>query len=66
MKQDDMLICIILFILGFIISRIMSGNGLSVGGQAPPKPIKVVHIHSMPVIGDGPSLNTSGNYQGGH
>ena len=33
MKQDDMLLCVIAFILGFVISRMMGGNGMCVGGQ---------------------------------
>ena len=31
MSQDSMLMCLIFFVLGFLVSRMMRGNGLSVG-----------------------------------
>jgi hypothetical protein len=34
MSEDDMLKCLIAFVLGFLVSRMMrGGNGLSVGGE---------------------------------
>jgi hypothetical protein len=33
MSEDSMLMCLIAFVLGFLVSRIMRGNGLSVGGN---------------------------------
>ena len=33
MSEDSMLKCVIAFVLGFFVARIMRGNGLSVGGQ---------------------------------
>ena len=33
MKQDKILKCLIAFILGFLVARMMRGNGLMVGGQ---------------------------------
>ena len=33
MSRDDMLKCLICFVLGFLVSRMMRGNGLSVGGK---------------------------------
>jgi hypothetical protein len=33
MSEDDMLKCLIAFVLGFLVSRMMRGNGLSVGGN---------------------------------
>ena len=35
MSEDSMLMCLICFVLGFIVSRMMRGNGLSVGGDVP-------------------------------
>ena len=32
MSEDSMLKCLIAFILGFLISRMMQGNGFYVGG----------------------------------
>ena len=47
MSEEEMLICLICFVLGFMISRMMKGNGLMVGGNKhpdlettpPPKPL---------------------------
>ena len=33
MSQDSMLMCLIAFVLGFLVARMTSGNGLMVGGQ---------------------------------
>ena len=33
MKEDLILKCLIAFVLGYLVSRMMSGNGLMVGGQ---------------------------------
>ena len=33
MKEDEMLKCLIAFVLGYLVARMMRGNGLSVGGQ---------------------------------
>jgi hypothetical protein len=34
MSEDDMLKCLIAFVLGYLIARMMrGGNGLSVGGE---------------------------------
>ena len=33
MSEDDMLKCLIAFVLGFLVHRMMRGNGLSVGGK---------------------------------
>ena len=33
MSEDSMLICLIAFVLGYLVARMMRGNGLSVGGQ---------------------------------
>ena len=33
MKEDSMLMCLIAFVLGFLVQRMMRGNGLSVGGK---------------------------------
>ena len=33
MSGDSMLKCLIAFVLGFLVQRMMRGNGLSVGGQ---------------------------------
>ena len=33
MSEDSMLKCLIAFILGFLISRMMQGNGFHVGGE---------------------------------
>lgn len=32
MKEDEMLMCLICFVLGYLVARMMRGNGLSVGG----------------------------------
>ena len=32
MKEDSMLMCSIAFVLGYLVSHMMRGNGLSVGG----------------------------------
>ena len=32
MSEDDILKCLICFVLGFLVSRMMRGNGMSVGG----------------------------------
>ena len=34
MSEDEMLKCLIAFVLGFLVGRMVRGNGLSVGGQA--------------------------------
>ena len=34
MKEDSMLMCLIAFVLGYLVARMMRGNGLMVGGQA--------------------------------
>ena len=31
MKKDEMLMCLIAFVLGYLVARMMRGNGLSVG-----------------------------------
>ena len=31
-----MLMCLIFFVLGFLVARMMRGNGMSVGGENPP------------------------------
>ena len=31
MKEDEMLICLIAFVLGYLVSRMMRGNGMMVG-----------------------------------
>ena len=31
MKEDSILMCLIAFVLGFLVSRMMLGNGMSVG-----------------------------------
>ena len=36
MSEDSMLKCLIAFILGFLISRMMQGNGFHVGGARKP------------------------------
>ena len=36
MSEDSILICLIAFVLGYLVSRIMRGNGMRVGGQYPP------------------------------
>ena len=33
MKEDSMLMCLIAFVLGYLVSRMMRGNGLMVGGD---------------------------------
>jgi hypothetical protein len=33
MSEDDMLKCLIAFVLGFLVSRMFRGNGLAIGGQ---------------------------------
>ena len=33
MSEDSMLMCLICFVLGYLFSRMMRGNGLSVGGR---------------------------------
>ena len=33
MKEDSMLMCLIAFVLGYLVARMMRGNGLSVGGE---------------------------------
>ena len=33
MKEDEMLMCLIAFVIGYLVARMMRGNGLSVGGQ---------------------------------
>ena len=33
MSEDEMLMCLICFVLGFLVSRMMRGNGLSVGAK---------------------------------
>jgi len=33
MTEDSMLMCLIAFVLGYLVSRMMRGNGLSVGGR---------------------------------
>ena len=33
MKEDKMLMCLIAFVLGYLVSRMIRGNGLSVGGK---------------------------------
>ncbi len=32
MKEDSMLMCLIAFVLGYLVARMMRGNGLMVGG----------------------------------
>ncbi len=32
MKEDEMLMCLIAFVIGYLVARMMRGNGLSVGG----------------------------------
>ena len=34
MKTDEMLMCLIAFVLGYLVARMMRGNGLNVGGQS--------------------------------
>ena len=34
MSEDSMLMCLIAFVLGYLVHRMMRGNGLSVGGGA--------------------------------
>ena len=34
MKEDELLMCLIAFVLGYLVQRMMRGNGLSVGGDA--------------------------------
>ena len=34
MKEDEMLMCLIAFVLGYLVARMMRGNGLNVGGQS--------------------------------
>ncbi len=31
MKEDEMLMCLICFVLGYLVARMIRGNGLSVG-----------------------------------
>lgn len=31
MKEDKMIMCLIAFVLGYLVSRMMRGNGMSVG-----------------------------------
>lgn len=33
MKEDSMLMCLIAFVLGYLVARMMRGNGLNVGGE---------------------------------
>jgi hypothetical protein len=33
MSEDSMLMCLIAFVLGYLVGRMMRGNGLRVGGQ---------------------------------
>ena len=33
MSEDSMLKCLIAFVLGYLVARMMRGNGLSVGGE---------------------------------
>ena len=33
MSEDSMLMCFIAFVLGYLVARMTSGNGLSVGGE---------------------------------
>ena len=33
MSENEILKCLIAFVLGFLVSRMVRGNGLSVGGQ---------------------------------
>lgn len=33
MKEDEMLMCLIAFVLGYLVARMMRGNGLMVGGS---------------------------------
>ena len=33
MKEDEMLMCLIAFVLGYLVARMMRGNGLSVGAE---------------------------------
>ena len=33
MSEDSMLKCLIAFVLGYLVARMMRGNGLSVGGD---------------------------------
>jgi hypothetical protein len=37
MSEDQMLMCLIAFVLGYLVSRMMRGNGLSVGGKTKKK-----------------------------
>ena len=41
MSGDSMLMCLIAFVLGYLVARMTSGNGLSVGC-----PNNVRHVHS--------------------
>ena len=33
MKEDEMIMCLIAFVIGYLVARMMRGNGMSVGGQ---------------------------------
>jgi hypothetical protein len=47
MKDDEMLMCLIAFVLGYLFSRMTSGNGLSVGGQLEPCHFPVENIENQ-------------------
>ena len=36
MSKDSMLMCLIAFVLGYLLSRMMRGDGLLIGGENPP------------------------------
>ena len=36
MSEDSILKCLIAFVLGFLVARMMRGNGLMIGGQHTP------------------------------
>ena len=35
MSEDSMLMCLIAFVLGFLVARMLRGDGLNVGAQSP-------------------------------
>ena len=52
MKEDEMLMCLIAFVLGYLVARMIRGNGLSVGGENEDNVCNNILEHQMRLFND--------------
>ena len=59
MSEDSMLMCLIAFVLGYLVGRMMRGNGLRVGGQDEDKdcPVKCLKVVDKKIKENNIALN---------